>query len=159
MDKLRCTLFLAMLAAAAPASAQVYKCIDASGKTVYLQSPCPPGQSSKVISSKPAATEEAPAAKGAPAKPGAKAPPLTPEQAYRKRQKEQEEADKKANDQSAEAKRKQEACQRAREQLTRFEVGGRIAGVDGKGERYFLDDNQIAQEKAKAQSSVNELCK
>jgi hypothetical protein len=126
---------------------------------VYLQSPCPPGQSSKVISSKPAATEEAPAAKGAPAKPGAKAPPLTPEQAYRKRQKEQEEADKKANDQSAEAKRKQEACQRAREQLTRFEVGGRIAGVDGKGERYFLDDNQIAQEKAKAQSSVNELCK
>jgi hypothetical protein len=158
MDKLRFPLFVAALLAAAPAWAQVYKCIDASGKTVYLQSPCPAGQSSKVISSKPAATEEAPAAKGGPAKPGAKAP-LTPEQAYQKRQKEREEADKKANDQSAEAKRKQDACQRAREQLTRFEVGGRIAGVDGKGDRYYLDDSQIAQEKAKAQASVNEWCK
>ena len=28
---------------AAPASAQVYKCVDASGKTVYLQQPCPAG--------------------------------------------------------------------------------------------------------------------
>jgi hypothetical protein len=153
MDKLRCTLFLAMLAAAAPASAQVYKCIDASGKTVYLQSPCPPGQSSKVIS-RQAPAEEAPPAP----KPGAKAP-LTPEQAYQKRQKERAEADKKAADESADAKRKQEACQRARESLVRFESGGRIAAVDSKGERYFLDDSQIAQERARAQASVNEWCK
>jgi len=145
---------MAATLAGAPAWAQVYKCVDASGKVVYLQSPCPPGQSSKVITSKPA-SEPAPA----PAtKPGAKPPP-TPEQAYQKRQKDREEADKKAGEEQAEAKKKQDACQRARESFTRFEAGGRIAGVDGKGERYYLDDNQIAQEKAKAQASVNEWCK
>jgi len=153
MDKVRCTLFLAALAAAAPASAQVYKCVDESGKTVYLQSPCPAGQSSKVISRQAPADEAPPAPK-----PGAKAP-LTPEQAYQKRQKERAEADKKTADESADARRKQEACQRAREALVRFESGGRISGVDSKGERYFLEDSQIAQEKAKAQAAVNEWCR
>jgi len=153
MDKVRCTLFLAALAAAAPASAQVYKCVDASGKTVYLQSPCPAGQSSKVISRQAPADEAPPAPK-----PGAKAP-LTPEQAYQKRQKERAEADKKTADESADARRKQEACQRAREALVRFESGGRISSVDSKGERYFLEDSQIAQEKAKAQAAVNEWCR
>ncbi|HYR33378.1 MAG TPA: DUF4124 domain-containing protein [Burkholderiales bacterium] len=153
MDKVRCTLFLAALAAAAPASAQVYKCVDESGKTVYLQSPCPAGQSSKVISRQAPADEAPPAPK-----PGAKAP-LTPEQAYQKRQKERAEADKKTADESADARRKQEACQRAREALVRFESGGRISSVDSKGERYFLEDSQIAQEKAKAQAAVNEWCR
>ncbi|MBV9188886.1 MAG: hypothetical protein JO292_03505 [Betaproteobacteria bacterium] len=90
--------------------------------------------------------------------PGAK-PALTPEQAYQKRQKDRAEADKKAADDAADAQRKQQACEQARMQVIRFEAGGRIAGVDSKGERYFLDDNQIAQEKAKAQASVNEWCK
>jgi len=35
---------------AAGAQAQVYKCIDASGKTTYLQSPCPAGAKSSAIS-------------------------------------------------------------------------------------------------------------
>jgi type IV secretory pathway VirB10-like protein len=155
MDKLRCTLFVAALLAGAPASAQVYKCVDESGKTVYLQSPCPAGQSSKVISRQAPAEAAAPAAP----KPEAKGPPLTPEQAYQKRQKERAEADQKAAAESADAQRKQQACQRARESLVRFDAGGRIAAVDSKGERYFLDDSQIAQEKARAQASVNEWCK
>jgi type IV secretory pathway VirB10-like protein len=148
------TVIFAILLGAAPAWAQVYKCVDASGKVVYLQSPCPPGQSSKVISSTPPAEPKPPA----PAAPGAKAP-LTPEQAFQKRQKDQQEAAKKQADEAADAQKKQEACQRAREQVTRFGVGGRIAAVDSKGERYFLDDAQIAQEKAKAEASVNEWCK
>jgi hypothetical protein len=139
--------------AALPAWGQVYKCVDPAGKTVYLQSPCPPGQSSKVLSATPP-----PAGSEAPAKPGAKPPP-TPEQAFQKRQKDRAEADKKAAEEQAEAKRKQEACQRAREQVARFEAGVRIAAVDSKGERYYLDDAQVAQERARAQGSVNEWCK
>lgn len=151
MNALRLLPWIAVLAAGT-ASAQVYKCVDSSGKTVYLQSPCPPGQSSKVIRATPPATQEAPAAK-----PGDK-PPLTPEQAFQKRQKDREEAEKKAGDQQAEARRKQEACQQAREQLARFDSGVRIASVDAKGERYYLDEAQLAQEKARAQASVTQWC-
>ena len=157
MNKLSGMFFLMALAAAAPASAQVYKCVDGSGKVVYLQSPCPAGQSSTVMSRQAPAESAPPPA--APAKPGAKEPPLTPEQAFQKRQKDRAEADQKAAQEMADAKRKQEACARARESLVRFESGGRITGVDAKGERYFLDDGQLAQEKARAQASVNEWCK
>lgn len=144
---------LAALVAAGTASAQVYKCVDPNGKTVYLQSPCPPGQSSKVIRATPPATPEASAAK-----PGAKPPP-TPEQAFQKRQKDRQEADKKTAEEQAEAQRKEQACQQAREQLARFDSGVRIAGIDAKGERYYLDDAQLAQEKARAQASVSQWCK
>jgi hypothetical protein len=152
MNALRLLAWIALFAAGT-ASAQVYKCVDASGKTVYLQSPCPPGQSSKVIRATPPANPPAaPAAKA-----GDKAP-LTPEQAFQKRQKDRQEAEKKAGDEQAEARRKQEACQQAREQLSRFDSGMRIAGVNPQGERYYLDDAQVAQEKARAQAAANQWC-
>ena len=138
---------------AAPASAQVYKCVDASGKTVYSQSPCAAGQSSKTISRSAPADEAAPEAK-----PGAK-PPANPEQEYRKRQAERADADKKAAEEEAKTKQRQEACSRAREALAQFDMGGRFAGVDAKGERYFYDDNRVAQEKARAQQLVSDNCK
>ena len=136
---------------AAPASAQVYKCVDASGKTVYSQQPCPAGERSKVLSrSAPPAAEEP--------KPGAK-PPANPEQEFRKRQAERADADKKAAEEEAKAKQRQEACTRAREALAQFDMGGRFAGVDAKGEKYFYDDNRIAQEKARAQAIADESCR
>ena len=142
-----------MLLVAPQAWAQVYKCVDAAGSTVYSQSPCPPGQSAKVLSRKPAAVPDAPATKG-----GAK-PAANPEQEYRKRQKEREEADKKAAEQSADAKRREENCARARQQVAQYDLGGRQTGINDKGERYFLDDSQISQGKARAQASVGEWCK
>jgi hypothetical protein len=138
---------------AAPASAQVYKCIDASGKTIYSQQPCPAGESSKVISR--SAPPEAPAAE---AKPGGK-PPASPEQDYRKRQAERAEADKKSAEEEARKKQQQDNCNRAREALAQFDMGGRFAGVDAKGEKYFYDDARIAQERARAQQMANESCK
>jgi hypothetical protein len=138
---------------AGPASAQVYKCVDASGKTVYSQQPCPAGDSSKVISRTPPHEAAAPEAK-----PGAK-PPASPEQDYRKRQADRAEADKKAAEEEAKTKQRQEACARAREALAQFDMGGRFAGVDAKGEKYFYDDNRIAQERARAQAIADESCK
>lgn len=153
--------FFVALLAASPASAQVYKCVDANGKTVYLQSPCPPGASSKVLIRKPRDTEEAAEPKAdakAAGKAGAKAP-LSAEEEFQKRQKEKQEAEQKASEQTADAKRRQEECRRAREEVAQYELGGRITRVDGKGERYFLDDAQIAQEKARAQALVAQACK
>src|SRR5437867_3294471 len=69
------------------------------------------------------------------------------------------EADKITAEQGADAKRRQENCARARENMALLDYGGRVARVNEKGERYFLEDAQVAQEKAKAQASVNEWCK
>ena len=138
---------------ATPVSAQVYKCVDASGKTVYSQSPCPAGQAAKVLKS---ATP--PAGETTDTKPGAK-PPANPEQEFRKRQAERAEADKKSAEEEAKTHQRQEACTRAREAMAQFDMGGRFAGVDAKGEKYFYDDNRIAQEKARAQQMVTENCK
>jgi hypothetical protein len=149
---MRKLLLVGTLLAACPAWAQVYKCVDASGKTVYLQQPCPPGQSSKVISRTAPPAQEAPATKGG-------KPPANPEQEFRKRQKEREEADKKSAEQSEQAKRREENCARARQQVAQYDLGGRQTGINEKGERYFLDDGQIAQGKARAQAAVAEWCK
>jgi len=43
-------------------------------------------------------------------------------------------------------------------QLNQYEVGGRISRVDEKGERYFLEDSQIASEKARAQERIAQWC-
>ena len=137
---------------AAPASAQVYKCVDAAGKTVYSQQRCPAGESSKVIS------RSAPPEEAAETKPGGK-PPATPEQEYRKRQADRAEADKKAAEEETKAKARADNCKRAREALAAFDMGGRFAGVDAKGEKYFYDDNRIAQEKARAQQLADDSCK
>ena len=40
---------LASLAIASPASAQVHKCLDATGKTIYTDAPCAPGQSGGLL--------------------------------------------------------------------------------------------------------------
>jgi hypothetical protein len=121
---------------------------------VYSQAPCPTGQAAKVLSSKPQ-----PAAEPSDAKPGAK-PPANPEQDFRKRQAERAEADKKSAEEEAKTKQQQETCTRAREALAQFDMGGRFAGVDAKtGEKYFYDDNRIAQERGRAQQMVTESCK
>jgi hypothetical protein len=148
------TAFLVVAALlAAPASAQVYKCVDSAGKTVYSQVPCPTGQAAKTLSSAPK-----PAPEPTEAKPGAK-PPADPEQEFRKRQAERTEADKKSAEEQTKTKERQEACTRAREAMAQFDMGGRFAGVDAKGEKYFYDDNRIAQEKARAQQMVTENCR
>jgi hypothetical protein len=166
---LRVLLLTAALSAAMHAHAQVYKCVDAKGKTVYSQVPCPSGASATVLGTKPpAARVEAPAkdaaAKGDPSKPAAKDPskPATAaeqDQDFRKRQEERAEAEKKATAQAAETQRKQEECRRAREQVAQYDMGGRIARMDDKGERYFLDDSQVAQEKAKWQAQADQACR
>jgi hypothetical protein len=141
--------------AASGAQAQVFKCVDAGGKTVYSQSPCPSGAKSSVISSDAPPPAATPASKTG--KPAATA--ADKEMDFRKRQQEREAADKKASDLAADEKRKQDDCRRAREAVAQYDIGGRISRVDAKGERYFLDDSQIAQERAKSQQSVDQFCK
>ena len=58
----------------------------------------------------------------------------------------------------AQASDKAENCRRAKAALANLQIGGRQMRVDDKGERVYLDDQQIAQETAKAQQEAAAAC-
>jgi hypothetical protein len=147
-------LFLALALAAATAQAQIKCWNDAQGKRVCGDTP-PPGARTTTIKAPPASSAPAPASKDA------KKGPLTPaeqEQAYRKRQADAAKDAEKAAQAQKDAEAKKENCQRAQESLRQLESGQRIARTDAKGERYYMEDAQIAQEAAKARESVKQWC-
>jgi Domain of unknown function (DUF4124) len=146
-------IFIVSCLFAAGASAQQYKWVDRDGKVRYGDTP-PPGVNAQRL--RPPSGPSQPASSAAAAKQGEK--PLTPEQAFRKRQEAaQKDQEKQAQtDQDAQAKR--DNCARAQEQLRALESGQRIARTDSKGERYYLEDAQIAQESARARQTVKEWC-
>ena len=154
---------------AAGAQAQVYKCIDASGKTTYLQSPCPSGAKSTAISRTvpPAPPQAEPAVGGADKadKAGKAAKASGPktaaelEQDFRKRKQEQEKAREKEEQKLAETKAREENCRNSRLQVINLESGARQLRVDEKGNRNYLDEGQIEQEKANARKLAEQWCK
>ena len=136
--------------------AQVNKCIDASGKTVYSQAPCPPTSKSASVrqSVAPAPPGAAKAAKGAAPKSAAEL-----ELDFRKRQTEQADAGKKAAEKATEAQQREENCRVSRGALAGLEAGGRQSRINEKGERVFLDDAQLAAERERARTAVEQWCK
>lgn len=52
-----------------------------------------------------------------------------------------------------------EGCERTKEYLRTLESGQRIARTNASGERYFLNEDQVAQEIVKARASVQQNCK
>ncbi|MFM9968014.1 MAG: DUF4124 domain-containing protein [Burkholderiales bacterium] len=151
-------LFISLFALTGFAQAQINKCVDSSGKTVYSQGPCPKGTKSSSVASAPAVS--APAAKAGDATKST-GPKTTAEldQEFRKRQQEQSDARKKDEDRLAQAKAEQENCSMARRALAGYEQGGRQSSINDKGERVFLEDAQIEAEKQRARQSVSQFCK
>jgi len=159
---IRIAPFAFALLGVASAQAQVYKCVDAGGKVVYSQDPCPanmkPGRISGNVPSAPAAAPAGKAEKGEAAKSAAPKTAAEQEQAFRKRQQERAKATKESDQKSAETQRKEENCRNARERLAQYETGGRIGRINAQGERYYLDDAQIAQETSSARAAVAQAC-
>lgn len=166
----RLSLALAFaLCVALPASAQMYKWVDANGKVQYSDKP-PPGNVKTEKLRPPPPAPSAPAAsatasseaKAGAQKDAAKAGPRTPaeqEQAFRKRQLEAAKAQEADEKKQAQARDKEEHCRRATAAVTALQLGGRQQRIDAKGERVFLDEQQIAQELAKAQQEAAAACK
>ncbi len=133
---------------ACAAQAQIYQWQDENNRTVISDLP-PTG---KVRLQRKVETE-APPAEGDAGKTQADR-----EMEFRKRQKaSQENAEKVDKEQRARAQ-KQENCNTARHNLQVMESGDRLVMYDDKGERYFLDDTQRAQEIAKARQVVQANC-
>lgn len=158
------------LALAMPAAAQ-WKWRDATGRTQYSDLPPPPSVADKDILQRPAAHPPAPAPAAA-AQPASAASAIAaaasvpkgvdPELEARRRKAEQEaqakakaEADKQA---AAQAAAKAENCQRARSHLRLLEDGRRIATVNARGEREFMDDKARAAETKRTREIIAADC-
>jgi hypothetical protein len=101
------------------------------------------------------------AAKAGPQREAAKAGPKTAaeqEQAFRKRQIDAAKAQEGQQKKQVEASDKAENCKRAKANLANLQLGGRQMRIDDKGERVYLDDQQIAQETAKARQDAAAAC-
>ena len=156
---------------AAGAQAQVYKCIGAGGKTTYLQSPCPSSAKSAAIrrTVPPAPPQSEPAASigrpdkadkaGKAAKASGPKSAAELEQEFRKRKQELEKSREKEAQKLAETKSRDENCRNSRLQIINLESGARQFRIDEKGERQFLDEAGIEQERAKARKLAEEWCK
>ncbi len=172
MKRLSVAISLA-LCVALPASAQMYKWVDANGKVQYSDTPPPSNIKAEKLRA-PAAAVKAPAAsapgageakgeaRGGTQKDAAKAGPKTPaeqEQAFRKRQSDTAKAQEEDEKKQALARDKAENCRRAKAAVANLQIGGRQMRIDEKGERAFLDEQQIALETAKAQQEAAAACK
>jgi hypothetical protein len=149
---------LAFAAFSVSAQAQI-KCWNEAGKRVCGDAP-PAGAIVTTLRAPAAGSAPAAAAAKGDGKAAAKGP-LTPaekEQEYKKRQLTAEKEAEKAEMERKAAEAKRENCARASEALRALESGQRITRVDARGERYFLDDAQIAQEKVQARKAVQDSC-
>ena len=163
----RILLLLLAGAFAGAVLAQQYKWLDKDGKVRYGDVP-PPGVKATPMRAPPGPASAPPAAKGATGKDKdkdkdkqARKGPLTPaeqEKAFRERQEEEKKAAEKAAQEQQQASAKRENCERAKEALRAIESGQRIGRVNEKGERYFLDDAQRAQEAERARQSAQQAC-
>ena len=159
--------FLVVLAFSAGAAAQAYKWVDKDGKVRYADTP-PPGEKATPLKTPSGPTPPPPppgaeagkkdgASKDGTAKKDEK--PLTPEAAFRKRQQEREEAEKKAQKEAADAATKRANCDSAQLNLRTLQSGQRVTVTDASGERAYMDDAQREQAVARAQASVNQWCR
>lgn len=148
----RFALLVVIAGFAAGASAQQFRWIDKDGRVQYGDTP-PPGVSAKRLRPPPPGSAPSPSQS---AKKDEK--PLSPEAAFRKRQQEREAEEKKASQASAAANLKRENCAAAQSGLRAIESGQRISRTNAQGERVYLDDAQIAAERARAQQAVASNC-
>lgn len=145
------------LLAAAPAHAQVFKWVDASGN-VHYSDQAPPASTTgtkklNVQSQTTSPTEQ----QGTKASSGKSI--SEKEMDFRKRRVESEEAAAKQSKAEAEAKLREQNCAQSRGNLRSLQEGRRITKYNDAGERTQLDDNARVQEIARAQKDVETWCK
>jgi len=147
----RTLMLMALLLAAAGASAQQYKWVDRNGRVQYGDTP-PPGANATPL--------RAPTGRAAP-EPSEKKGPSTPAQQdaeFRKRREAAEKDREKQARAEQDAQNKKDNCASAQAASRSLESGQRIARTNAQGERVYLEDAEIAKEAARVRRLVQEWC-
>jgi hypothetical protein len=137
---------------------QLYRWVDENGRVQYSDRPPPPGARTQTEIKKKPRTAPTP---GASENQQAPAPKSYAEQdaEFRKRQVEKAEKEAKEQQERQAAAERQRRCSEARNQLAGLQAGGRIVRYNTSGEREFLDDKGRAEEVARTQKAIADLCK
>jgi hypothetical protein len=139
--------------------------VDKDGRKVFSDQAPPPDVPAKSIikqpgAKSPAAAAEPLAAAASQAKPAA--PKLSgsdPQLSEKKKQAEAAEATKKKADEEAAAKAKAENCEQSKRTKASLDSGLRIARMNARGEREYLDDAARATETKRLQGIIATECK
>jgi len=159
---MRRLLLLALLLAAPPASAVLYKWVGEDGKVHYSDRPPPDGaKKSGVINAPVPSTPSAAPPSGEAAKDAPKGPKTAAEQEmeFRKRRMEAAEAEAKRQKEAQSAEEKKRNCAQATNRLAALETGGRITKYGPNGETIYLSDAEIAKELGEARKTADSWCK
>lgn len=158
-------LLLALAASAGAEEGEIYTWKDKDGRINYADNPPPGNTPARTLSGRstpgpqpPPAATDAPAAAPA-ASPKAATTPAEQELEFRRRRAEAAEHQAKADKAKAASEDKRANCERARNQVSALESGQRVARMNEKGEREYLDDTQRAQEIEAARKAADAWCK
>jgi hypothetical protein len=139
---------LALLVAAAPAVAALYKWVDASGHVVYSDQPPPPGIKSEVVTTTAAPPSNPDAVKD-----------LANRDLEQKKRLAQKDLDEKAAEKArANEMKKREACQTLRANLRVIQSGDPLYRIDESGKRVDMDSAAKAAERERIEGLLREQC-
>ena len=156
----RLIAILLALAFSGAATAQLYKWTDQNGRVQYGDTPPADAANVTHLRAPSPGSASAPAAAPEAKKDAAgKDKPLTPEQAFQKRQQERAQAEQKAAQEHAEAQEKRANCDSAQASLRQLQSGQRLSSVNAAGERVYLDDEQRNGQIARQQKAVADWCR
>jgi Skp family chaperone for outer membrane proteins len=137
----------AMLLAAGPATAALYKWVDASGRVSYSDQP-PPGNVKSEIVIAPAPPANADAVRNL----------ANQEAELKKRQAQRADDQKKAEKARVDQTARQESCAEARGQIKMYQADVLVQRVNAKGEPVFMDDSMKKKERERLEAMVREKC-
>ncbi len=156
---MRPALLLLALLVTLPAAAQVYSWRDKDGNIHYSDVPPPSGATKTLPGSArpPTSTTET----GTPPATAPKGPKSAAdmELEFRQRRATEAEAQAKAEKEKSEAAALEKNCNHARAQLAALESGQRIARMNDKGEREYLDNNTRESEGRELRQQIEKMCK
>ena len=154
------------LACALPAlSLAQWQWIDKDGRKVFSDQSPPADIPAKNILRQPGAKRSVapePVVAAQPARPAASTPKLSgkdKELEARKKQAEAAETEKRKADEEQLAKVRADNCQRARQSKAMFDSGARVARMNAKGEREYMDDASRALETRRLEGIIASDCK
>ncbi|HMS06239.1 MAG TPA: DUF4124 domain-containing protein [Burkholderiaceae bacterium] len=153
-----------VLASACGAVGAQWVWLDGANRKVFSDTPPPPTIPQKSILRQPGVRDSgatpaaAPVAPAGPAGAKATSPPQNAELEKRKKELEAKEADKKKADDERVAKGKADTCERAKRSLAQLDSGVRMRTTNAQGESVYMEEKDIAAERARVQAVVNADC-
>jgi len=136
-----------LLLTAIPASAALYKWVDANGRVTYSDQPPPGNVKSEVVN-----------APTSPANPDAVKEMATQGADLKKRQAQRAEEQKKAEQARIDEANRQQFCVDARSQIRMYQSDLLLQRVNERGEPVYMDDSMKRKERERLEAIVRDRC-